>query len=280
MTKRITKLINTSKNQFKDFAEIVFYKEPFEVTYGKMDKKTVAQRPRKFVNDGGDLPTPIGDATYNDLFESIKRSNRRAKDNFYGYGLCNRWDYFCTFTVSINDFESTDEATKYYWKLFKKKLQYRFPDIKILAVPERHKKGNLHFHALLGNCNLDNLLAFGIVKYGKQIYNLPLWDKGFSTVVKIENPNVIETQLKAVAYFVKYLAKEDRITYNQKKYYRTNNLDFKTKELSLSSLNSIEKSINKDDILFTKETNQLVVFRVKAFTNPSICAITDTELPW
>ena len=53
------------------------------------------------------------------------------------------------------------------------------------------------------------------------------------------------------------------------------------KELSLGSLVLIEKSINKDDILFHKETDNLVVYRVK---DPEMRIIADQQelddMPW
>lgn len=269
---RTKEKINTRINRFKDFTEIIYYKEPFDVWSGKHNQEvnrgyrlssTEYWNPEVF-----GIPDFIIDNANFGCIESVKR----AKDKFYGYALCNDWQYFCTFTVSINDFTSTDDATKHYWKLFKQKLQYYFKEVKIIAVPERHEKGNLHFHALLGDCDLDKLLTIAIspktgrklLRNGRQVYNLPLWNKGFSTVVKIGTGS-IEHQLKAINYLIGYVTKEGNTGYNQKRYYRTQNLDFKNTDTyftTFSRLKKMEEAVATGKLKVHKETKKFKIFRV------------------
>ena len=281
--RRIEK-INTRINRFKHFTEIIVYAEPFDVISGAKDyywvdtetgEKLSASK-RKEILDEIEIQehaergiTLIIESDYRSEYESC----RRAKDNFYGYALCNDWIYFCTFTIATNDFESDDQATKHYWKLFKMKLQYKHKDIKILAVPERHTKGNIHFHALLGNCDLDNILIVAInpktnkpiLQKGRQVYNLPLWDKGFSTIVKIDQENT-ENQLKAINYIIGYVTKqENSIGLHQKRYYRTTNLDFKNSQLTLTNEYQQEKlmfDVASGKLKLHKQNRKMKVFRI------------------
>lgn len=271
-----TKLVNTVINKFKDFTEIIYYKKIFEVRYGSQDYDIVEsstgeilkKKQRNFFYDGETLKPLHDSATVQKMVESIRASCRRAKDNFYGYGLSNHWDYFCTFTVSVNNHEHTDEATKHHWHVFRRRLQRACPSIKILAALERHETNltNLHFHALLGACDLEKNLIVAVnphtgkaIKHkGRQVYNLNLWTVGFSTVVKLDKEN---NQLQVLNYLIEYTTKASNIGYNKKKYYHTNNLDFKNKQLSLCGLPELMDNVALDKSLIYKETDKMIVFR-------------------
>ncbi|MCL2770759.1 MAG: hypothetical protein FWD89_00395 [Firmicutes bacterium] len=177
--------------------------------------------------------------------ENIRRSRRRAKDNFYGYGLANDWDYFLTLTFSdelIDRYD--DEAVKYVWKLFRQKLQRINKDVKLLAIPERHKKKNeegkkaLHLHILVGSIDLTEYMERAtdyhtgeeMSSNGAEVYNLPLFDFGFSTIIHFPKTEAH----KFINYCLKYLTKqlyEPCIldNYNKRYYYRTLNLNKKEK---------------------------------------------------
>lgn len=285
-SKRKMEQINTRINRFKHFTEIIVYNEIFDVWSGEKDyfyvdtdtgeKLSASKRKELLDKIEIDEYAKMGikleidyESEYN---RSEHESERRAKDNFYGYALCNDWLYFCTFTIAKNDFESDDESTKKYWKMFREKLQYKHPEIKILAVPERHYKGNIHFHALLGNANLDNLLSIAvnpntqkpIKRKGRQVYNLGLWDKGFSTIVKIDTAD-IENQMKTINYMIGYVAKDLSIGQYQKRYYRTKNLDFKSTETKLTTpceLNKLVRAVVDGKVKLHKENDKCKIFRV------------------
>jgi len=286
-SKRKCETINCRINRFTHFTEYIYFKEPIEVWSGGFDYDWVdnetgeiisKQKRREIIDQEeidewasrGQLLVIDGEYAY---YRSLYESSRRAKDNFYGYALCNEWLYFCTFTVGKNDYDFSDEATKNYWKLFKMRLQYKFADIKILAVPERHNSGNIHFHALLGDCDLESLLVIAInpntkkpiIRKGRQVYNLPLWDKGFSTVVKIETGN-LENQLKAINYIIGYVTKyNNHIGENKKRYYRTTNLKFKetqTKFITEVQHKKMLQDVENGKLKLYKETDTMKVFRV------------------
>ncbi|MCL2228262.1 MAG: hypothetical protein FWC00_01105 [Firmicutes bacterium] len=287
LSKQKREQVNTRINRFKFFTEIIYYHEPFDILTGKKDYnwvdtetgKIISASKRKEITDQEQIDEYASRGEILEIDNGFDRSQyescRRAKDNFYGYALCNDWVYFCTFTIAKSEHDHDDKATKYYWQMFRQKLQKRFPTVKILAVPERHAKGNIHFHALLGDCDLENILVVAInphtsepvLQSGRQVYNLPLWDKGFSTVVKIDQES-IENQLKAINYIIGYVTKqENSIGLNQKRYYRTRNLDFKNTEIKFTDKAKYESlllstfDINAK-LVKHKENDRMIVFRV------------------
>lgn len=75
----------------------------------------------------------------------------RARTSILALVLCNRFEYFCTFTFDGDKFDRYDLA------LVAKKLRRWFsnfktrfaPNFDYLIVPERHKDGAWHFHGLV-----------------------------------------------------------------------------------------------------------------------------------
>ena len=63
------------------------------------------------------------------------------------------------------------------------------PDFKYLFVPELHKSKRWHFHGIGVNCDKLKFEKSGIVKNGKEIYNISKlsFKYGFTTATKIES---------------------------------------------------------------------------------------------
>lgn len=198
----------------------------------------ISDRSRKFhINASGVLVPNSDKVLFSQFLRSREQSRLRALDSSYRYALSNTWAYFCTFTFDPKKVERTnDEACKHCWQLFRQRLQYLFPDIKIYCVPEYHEKGSLHFHALIGNADLSAYLEVATfpdgkpnagdiitTRYGDTVYNfdVDLYEFGFTTVVPIQSEDDNE---KVVNYLVKYVHKSKGMSYNQKSYYHTHNL--------------------------------------------------------
>lgn len=273
-----TRFYNVVKNTFENIVEIVYYKEPFSVTtgnFGGIDETTGevfikglnVDRSRKFKENNGVL-TPIKDGVkILDVQRTINNSRKRTLDNIYGYVLSNSWDYFLTLTFNPQKVtRENDEDIKYVWELFRKKLQYRNSNVKIFAIPERHPtSGCLHFHCLIGDIDLTDYLVRAInpknnkplFSNGRAVYNLTLFDFGFSTVVKTDSKNLVIAN-----YLTKYVTKDlGNIGYNKKSYYNTRNLNFKNKEffnIGDSNLNSLVIDGLAEKV---KENDKLIVYR-------------------
>lgn len=195
---------------------------------------------------------------------SLISSLNRSKKMIYDYGRSNTWEWFLTFTFKDSDAFSKsdyDVCKKKMLEFFKNVRKRHSPDIKYLVVPEQHKSGCWHFHALLSDVgNLDfkpakNNQRFikdlnGNLKLNKKgepvpnkyygldlrtsypngdyIYNLKNYKQGFTTATKIKDT------YKSVSYLVKYITKDlCEITLNSRRYFPSNNLQLPTVSSSL-----------------------------------------------
>lgn len=155
--------------------------------------------------------------------EDIERSMRRARAKVRRLALANHFKWFVTLTLDPAKVDTVDGAAVV------KKLNAWCSNavqrygLSYILVPERHKKGGIHFHGFFN----DSLEAVdsGTIKPptggkprkprskaqreewlrngGKIVYNLPRWTYGFTTAIELygEYP-------AAVAYVCKYIGKE------------------------------------------------------------------------
>lgn len=84
------------------------------------------------------------------------RSLRRSKQSIYEIARANDWNYFCTFTFADNRY--CYDSCKDRLRKFLNNFKTRCCAIEYLVVPEQHKDGAWHFHALI-NGNLDGYLC-------------------------------------------------------------------------------------------------------------------------
>lgn len=121
--------------------------------YTRVYEYSEAQSKRfRVIGFKGFRPIPAGDRgelSEHDfkLEESLSRTRRLIRD----YILCNRFQYFCTFTfsdcrVDRSDLPALSKALRVFFKNFRNRYA---PDFKYLIVPERHKNGTWHFHGLV-----------------------------------------------------------------------------------------------------------------------------------
>lgn len=130
-----------------------------------------------------------------DAFEEQKRkelnkhkSYSRARTKIKRLVNANtEWSKFFTLTFAENIIDKT--TANYLFTQFIKRLKYHFPDFNYLAVPERQKRGAIHYHLI---CNL------GYVDY-KFLFDL--WGHG-----RIELADIRSIK-KIGAYISKYLTK-------------------------------------------------------------------------
>lgn len=227
---------NFAKEAFSYNAKIIKYPTNYIDVIKYNDRKyrffgsTEADRTRNWSIVDGFLVKNRDTANFVNLRYNLIRSCQRAKDTIFNLALSNSWRYFVTLTFSPEVVERSDcHAVKYLWKKYRQSLQLQFPDIRILTIPEFHKDGKcLHFHILLGNCDLSSLLTPAVhngeylyTKRGQQVYNLDNYKYGFSTVIETDG------SYKSISYYLtKYVSKNmGAMPYNARKYYSTRNLD-------------------------------------------------------
>ena len=155
--------------------------------------------------------------------EDLERSIRRAKAKLRRIALANDFKYFVTLTLDPAKVDSmSGEAVIKKLNAWCSNAVQR-KGLRYLLVPERHKKGGIHFHGFFN----DALEAVdsGTIKPpfggkprkprsaaqrkewldngGQIVYNLPAWTLGFTTAMELygEYP-------AAVAYVCKYIGKD------------------------------------------------------------------------
>ena len=147
--------------------------------------------------------------------DNLERSLRRAKIAAFDLILCNS-DLDCFVTLTYNP-ESVEDKTSYeecYKKLksFLSNMVQRH-GLKYVLVPERHKSGAIHFHAICNSSALCLRRAYNpnngrdICHNGRPIYNVLDWKYGFSTAEFIAGE---EADREAVSkYIFKYMGKQN-----------------------------------------------------------------------
>ena len=263
---------NVIINRFTDFSEIVVYKDLFQVPQ-KVEVNREIDRSRKFITDdsGVIVATKWGEIPeLEEINNTIYESGKRAKDNFYGYAFCNRWDYFLTVTVDPKQYPTEDQDIRYFWKLFRQSVQSKEKDVRILCAPERHASGIFHYHAVVGGIDFSPYISravhahtgeFLYTKFGDPVYNLRLWKYGHTTLVPIGGHG--NDQEKVANYLISYTTKENSdIGYNKKRYFRTHNLDFKEKDVSFYTREELATLLQDLTIVEKKDNERMTVFRL------------------
>ena len=285
---------NSVISVYPDFTEIVKYNCEFDIREGERPKfvdidsgeliEDSINRSRKFVkNSEGILIPNREDSLVSDLLCTVRHSIKRSLDLFYGYALSNDWDYFLTFTINNFYDRFNSELVKSLWTQFLHNFTRRkgFEDSKVLCVPEPHESGALHFHFLLGECNIDKYLVraynqqpflidintkqpkldeFGnkipnkyyleplYSKYGEPIYNFMLDEKGTQKLWNNGFVTVVKlpkdyNRLRVVNYLIGYTTKETNVGYNQKAFFHTQNLNYKVKTCEMLTDSDIDNLV-------------------------------------
>lgn len=157
------------------------------------------------------------------LAEDIQRSMRRARAKLRRLALANDFKYFVTLTLDPSkvDSHSGAEVVKKLNVWASNAVQRQ--GLRYLLVPERHKKGGIHFHGFFNAAlpavdsgtirvpwakkprrpRSENERAAWLEAGGRIVYNLPGWTLGFTTAMELYGDYPA-----AVAYVCKYIGKD------------------------------------------------------------------------
>ena len=154
---------------------------------------------------------------------NMARSKRRARAAVYDLALASDFEYFATFTIDqrrVRDRLDDSEVFRHLHDWLDNNV--RRHGLAYVLVPEYHKAGGLHFHALINDAlqvtdsgtlsipgrkrparprseaQRQRWLADGAAV----VYNLPGWSFGFSTAIRLYGDRAA-----AVGYLVKYITK-------------------------------------------------------------------------
>lgn len=183
-------LLFNSVKEFPDMIKIVIYREPRQLGTG-------STRRRKRRNA-----------------KITERSIRRTQSTISDICLANNFDLFCTFTFDPKRYNSSSIAfCKMYMNTWCHNAKARHSrNLQYLIIPERHKSGAFHFHALIKYYD-GKLKDSGHKQGGRTVYNIPHWHFGFSTAVKIDNQEAVSR------YIRKYITKDMVLLPGSKRYF-------------------------------------------------------------
>lgn len=194
----------------------------------------------KIVDEFDDCPVKSD----SDNLHSVMVSANRSKNSVYTYARCEFWEWFVTFTINSEKKDRYDysECSKAVRDWLDNQKQRFAPELKYLVVPEMHKDGAWHFHALLCNCGDIKFVYSGHKdKKGNLIFNLDSYRLGFTTATRVKDYH------KVAKYIGKYITKSlCELTKGKQRYY-------------------VSKSINKPEtriMCFDKSENDLYDFVV------------------
>ncbi len=130
------------------------------------------------------------------------RSAARARKAVYELCACNDLDAFVTLTLA------PDKIDRYDYKAAVERLRQwldnrvRRKGLRYVGVPELHKDGAVHFHALANSAALKLSASGHLTRRGQMIYNVTDWALGFTTCVLLD-----EHRDAAAHYIAKYVTK-------------------------------------------------------------------------
>lgn len=192
---------------------------------------------------------------------SKRKSLTRSKNKVFDYARNNVWEWFLTFTFSsdcVNSREDFVETSKKIRTWFNNQKKRYSPDGKYLLVPEGHKNGAWHYHALVSGFNFNMSVAINPhtckpIKFkGLTVYNVLDYKLGFTTATRVTH-----TQ-KASNYIAKYINKSLIDLDGRQRYYVSNNCTLPQVEY-LASIGDLVENVHLNvsssglDILYSKD---------------------------
>ena len=206
------RFVNNITKEYPDMYKILIYKEP-RVFINKETRK----RKREEVCDSEYIPK----------ISSINRTKTLIKDII----ICNDFELFCTFTFDPKKVDSFNFGLV-YGKMSRwihnqyNRSREQGVDFKYLIVPEMHKSGRWHFHALISGFVGTLKPSKCATQSGRLVYNITSFHGGFTTAVKIDSKDGV------ASYVSKYITKEFIQYFNQRRFFCSRGLVRPTKQIN------------------------------------------------
>lgn len=196
--------ITNITKEYPDMIKIVIYKEPKVFV-----RSDTIKRNRELVDDEDYVPS----------VSSLSRTKALVRDLV----LCNDFELFCTFTFDpekVDSFKLNRCWTKMSIWLHHQRNNSREQgkEFKYLIIPEKHKSGRWHFHALISGYT-STLKDSGLkTQTLRPIYNITSFRSGFTTAVEIDSKDGVSN------YVTKYITKDFITSFNQRRFFCSRNL--------------------------------------------------------
>lgn len=131
------------------------------------------------------------------------RSGQRSKTRFLEYALNHDWGWFLTLTLDPLKHDRHTDHMRGVAQWLKDARRRKYPGLEYALVPEQHKDGAWHYHALLSGVPSTALSDSGKKLRGRAVF---VWDDavkswGWSTMSPVDGSD------RAVRYISKYMTK-------------------------------------------------------------------------
>lgn len=144
----------------------------------------------------------------------LDNSISRARSRILELGLCNKWEYFCSFTIDPKKYDRFNLNVFYsdFSQFLRDQRKKGFP-IKYILVPERHENGAWHLHGLMSD--LPPLVPFYDQLAAGQSVPLKLANGGYLNWVECSKKfgycslGYIKSPIKSAFYMSKYMTKDN-----------------------------------------------------------------------
>lgn len=220
----------------------------YEYAIGTREEIAKNENSKRSAENGkqSNLPSKQLGEAINEIDNKI-RSTRRTKQSIYNISRANKWEYFATFTFKEDRYNydiCKARLTKYLNNLRSRKSE----GLEYLAVPEEHKDGAYHFHALLKGVNKDILCD----SWEKGRLMFKNWNYGISQLEEVKDTG------KVAMYITKYITKDlvDGVK-NKRRYFCSNGVKRAEEKTvyrgDMSMLEFFENHYNDYDITHQKK---------------------------
>ena len=205
--------------------------------YDSMIKVRVFKRPRHYVTNKDVVHFYHLREELKDFVPSYS-SILRTKTTIRDIVLCNDFELFATFTFDPSKVDRYNYHACSYkmraWLHHQKDLAtLRGKDFKYLIIPERHKDGAIHFHALLSGYS-STLKDSGLKTSSlRPIYNITSFRSGFTTAVPIDSKESVSS------YVTKYITKDLISEFKKQRFFCSKGLLRPTKVINSKYIKSV-----------------------------------------
>lgn len=134
--------------------------------------------------------------------EKLSNNITRAKTTIREYALCNKWDFWCTFTINPRKYNRyhLDDYIKDFTEFIHNYNRRKEEKCRYLFIPEQHKDGAWHIHGFISGIDAKDIY---INKHGYFSWRQYEEKFGFISMTKLDND--IE---KLASYCLKYMSKD------------------------------------------------------------------------
>lgn len=185
--------------------------------------------------------------------DNIHRSVRRTRSTINDYVLNNHFDLFVTFTLDPKKIDRYDMTICFnkmqnYLSVQRRKARLADVDFTYIVVPEKHKDGAIHFHALIGGLP-SPLAKTRVIQNSKRVYNVPGFRYGYTNAQYLD-----DDKQKTTAYLCKYITKDMDLINGRRRYWQSKNLIKPVHYVNKLWWLKLNRHLNKDTVQFENDT--------------------------